>query len=202
MQRNKYGTPGGGTPGSPGGSSVNITVSGESDKSIIVIILIVIALFIVVVMAVLGFAAFVVVFDLKGYLSVHRYCMILLGDNVYETNHVSLNGIGKGFVEVDIGAHTFSYSLCFQELDAPTSLVLKQTSTADSLFIGTQVIPTSGAGMLQVDSNNCLNGYYQITEAQAKLIVDYSVYYYVFVTTADFPLGALAGSLTGECREH
>ena len=190
-----------GTPGHPGSDlPVDIRISGESNNGLIVLVLLGILAFIIFIFSILGFVGFIKVYVLLGDLGTHRYCLLMLASNLYEDGG-SASAIARGYAEVDVSGHTFSYSICAESIDTPTSLVLKQVTPPDDLKVGTQVIPVSGTLSIVPDLDNCFSGTYEITGSQAKIIADFPYFYYFILSTSDYPSGIISAALGDQCMD-
>jgi hypothetical protein len=132
---------------------------------------------------------------------IHRYCVFMNNDQVFESGGGDTNGWGFGYIEIDLNENKLSYDILFAQIETPSAMHIHGPVNADDPLTASVFIPSSGDSLdVAVVGGASVIGSVLITSTQAEAIVANPTLYYVLLKTEEFPSGAIGYRLGVDCR--
>jgi hypothetical protein len=177
----------------------------DEDKKLIWAIAWIFSFFILLVLAVLGTVALGLVISLDNRLDKHRYCFDMTNVGIYDdAGGGDPDGIGRGYLQVDLNSKVISYKFLFDGVGNITSFVINGPVNSTNVYTAPLFFPYDGEWDDPLEPNS--NGFYQssksISSTDAQNIVKNPYLYYLILKSDTYPDGAIGQSITSDCTPN
>lgn len=140
--------------------------------------------------------------SIRGNLQVHRYCVLMLNTQVFDSPPGDTNGWGNGFVEFDLNANMLHYNYLLADLGTIDAIHIHGPVTGTDPFTAAIFLPSDGSSLSTTLTNNQITGSLKLTEAQGNQVVNNPTNYYILIKTDAFPGGAIGSRFTAQCNPY
>jgi hypothetical protein len=111
------------------------------------------------------------------------------------------NGIGEGWIQIDLSKRELKYEILFGGIDTPTKLAIYGPLNSTSAYVADQFFPDSGSiDTLTPSSDGFYRGSATISSSDAKKIIKDPAIFYLRLDTSVYTNGAIGTRLGEECR--
>lgn len=153
-------------------------------------------------LAILGVVGFAFSLKTRSYLDTYRYCLLMNNDGIFDDGGGGdPNGIGEGWIQIDLSKRQLKYEILFGGIDTPTNLAINGPLNSTSAYVADQFFPDTGSiDTLTPDSDGFYRGTATISSGDAKQIIDNPAIFYLLLKTSVYTNGAIGTRLGEECR--